>query len=90
MVAGPQTNPPLESKRVKQFRLAIAKEIPKFPNDRETLAILEAKPLGSLLIDYANWACRFIPPRRRIVTIEPTLTAHPRWKVLAANTKALL
>jgi hypothetical protein len=90
MVNVAQTNPPLESKRIKQLRLAIAKDIPKFPNDRDTLAILEAKPLGSLLIDYANWACRLIPPRRRKVTIEPTLTADPRWKTLTANTKALL
>lgn len=79
-----------ESKRVKQFRLAIAKDIPKFPNDRETLAVLEAKSLGSLLVDYANWAYRLIPPRPRKVTIEPTLTCDPRWKGLSADTKALL
>jgi hypothetical protein len=90
MVTVAQTQPPLESKRIKQFRLAIAKDIPKFPNDRATLAILEAKSLGSLLIDYANWACRLIPPRPRQVTIEPSLTTDPRWKALAADTNALL
>ena len=79
-----------ESKRIKQFRLGIAKAIPKFPNDAKTLAILEAKSLGSLLIDYVNWAYRRIPPRPRKVTIEPTLTVDPRWKALAADTKALL
>lgn len=81
---------PPESKRIKQFRLGIAKSIPKFPNDNKTLAILESKPLGSLLIDYVNWAYRRIPPRPRTVAIEPTLTADPRWKALAADTKALL
>ncbi|MFA6163913.1 MAG: hypothetical protein WC685_10840 [Methylobacter sp.] len=85
-----QTDHSSESKRLKQFRLAIAKNIPKFPNDRETLAVLEAKPLGSLLIDYTNWAYRLIPPRPRKVTIEPTLTADRRWKMLAVDTKALL
>lgn len=79
-----------ESKRIKQFRLGVVKIIPKFPNDQATLAILEAKPLGSLLIDYVNWAYRLIPPRPRKVIIEPTLTADPRWKMLAADTKALL
>lgn len=81
---------PPESKRIKQFRLGIAKIIPKFPNDRATLAILEAKPLGSLLIAYVNWACRLIPVRPRNIIIEPTLTADPRWKKLTADTKALL
>ncbi len=79
-----------ESKRVKQFRLGIAKSIPKFPNNKETLSILESKSLGLLLIDYINWASRLIAPRSRLVTIEPSLTADPRWKLLSANTKALL
>lgn len=52
--------------------------------------MLEAKSLGSLLIDYANWAYRLIPPRPRSVVIEPSLTADHRWKSLAADTKMLL
>lgn len=83
-------NNTLESKRVRRFRFALAKLIPKFPNNRETLSALEAKSLPSLLVDYINWACRLIPPRPRKVIIEPSLTADPRWKVLAADTKALL
>lgn len=79
-----------ESKRVRQFRLAIAKQIPKFPNDRQTLSVLEAMHLSSLLLAYTNWAYRLIPPRPRKVTIEPSLTADPRWKVLGTDTKALL
>lgn len=82
--------PSQERKRIGQFRLAIAKTIPKFPNNRETLAILEGKPLGSPLVDYLGWASRLIPPRRRRVTIEPTLTGDRRWKSLAADTKAFL
>ena len=81
---------PPESKRIKQFRLGVAEIIPKFPNDKVTLAILKAKPLGSLLIAYVNWACRLISVRPRSVIIEPTLTADPRWKMLAGDTKALL
>lgn len=79
-----------ESPRVRKFRLSVAKAIPKFPNDRATLELLEAKSLGSLLIDYTNWAYRLIPPRPRSVVIEPSLTADRRWKALAADTRALL
>lgn len=90
MATASQTAVPPESKRLRQFRLGVAKSIPKFPNDRQTLAILEAKPLGSLLIDYVNWAFRLIPPRPRTVTIEPTLTADQRWKALTTDTSVLL
>lgn len=90
MITTSQTVAPIGSKRLRQFQLGIAKIIPKFPNDRETLAILNAKPLASLLIDYVNWAFRLIPPRSRTVTIEPTLTADHRWKALAEDTNALL
>jgi hypothetical protein len=79
-----------ESARIRKFRLLVAKAIPKFPNDRSTLQMLEAKSLGSLLIDYANWAYRLIPPRPRSVIIEPSLTADRRWKSLAKDTKELL
>ena len=40
-----------ELKRITAFRLAIAKGIPKFPNDKTSLQALEAKSLGSLLIE---------------------------------------
>jgi hypothetical protein len=79
-----------ESKRVKRFRLEIAKQIPKVPNDKHTLALLESRSLANLLIVYVNWAVRLIPPRPRNVTIAPTLTADARWKSLAPATRALL
>lgn len=52
----------IESKRIKQFRLNVAKTIPKFPNNQTTLDTLETKSVGDLLIDYLNWACRLIKP----------------------------
>lgn len=78
-----------ESKRIKQFRLSIANSIPKFPNNKDTLALLESKSIGSLLIDYINWASRLIQPRPRKITIEPTLTSDHRWKTFAPNIEAL-
>jgi len=74
--------PPIESKRVKALRLGLAKQIPKFPNDRASLQSLEGKSLGALLIDYANWAIRYVAPRPRKVIIEPAASTDSRWKVL--------
>lgn len=79
-----------EPKRIRKFRLEIAKQIPKFPNNRYTLALLESKSLASLLIDYTNWILRYVPSRPRTVCIEPTATADRRWRLLATETKALL
>ena len=80
----------LESKRVLSFRNDIIKKIPKFPNNRETLNILESKSLSEILLYYTNWASRLVPPRPRTVIIEPTLSLDPRWKDLAINTNILL
>jgi len=79
-----------ESKRIKQFRLSIVRDIPKFPNDKATKQALEAKSLSALLIDYMNWASRLVAPRPRSVTIEPTATNDPRWKNLSAEITAFL
>jgi hypothetical protein len=83
-------NPSTEPKRVRQLRAEIIKQIPRFPNNRETLQMLQSKDLRSLLLDYLNWCSRFVPPRQRMVKIEPTLTADRRWKMLRADAKALL
>jgi hypothetical protein len=90
MNAATHSKIPHESKRLKQFRLSIAKGIPKFPNDKATLDVLEAKSIASLLVDYINWVSRLIPPRPRKVTIEPTLTADARWKTLSGDIKTFL
>ncbi|MCA1458393.1 hypothetical protein I6F35_35320 [Bradyrhizobium sp. BRP22] len=79
-----------ESKRVKAFRLAIAKDIPKFPNDKASLQALQSKSLGALLIDHRKWRIRYIAPRARAVVIEPTATADPRWQSLAHEVQSLL
>lgn len=79
-----------ESNRVKAFRLRIAKDIPKFPNDRASLQALQSKSLRALLIDYGNWKIRYIAPRARAVVIEPTATADPRWQTLAPEVQLLL
>ena len=79
-----------ESKRVKAFRIEIVKAIPKFPNDRASLQALQAKSLGSLLIDYANWMIRYIAPRPRTVVVESTASSDPRWQLFEADIHILL
>lgn len=79
-----------ESKRIKNFRLSLAKQIPKFPNNRHSLQILESKGLGNLLIDYANWAIRYVALRPRFVEIHPTATQDKRWKVLNSEINQFL
>jgi hypothetical protein len=79
-----------ESKRIKELKRTIAKEIPKFPNTRKTLQILENKPLGDLLIAYFNWAFRYIPPRRRRVIIKNTASSDPRWEKHQLSIMSLL
>jgi hypothetical protein len=79
-----------ESKRIKAFRLDLAKQIPKFPNNKAPLRLLQAKALGPLLIDYANWAIRYVPPRPRAVVLEPSATNDSRWQSLSSDIQALL
>jgi hypothetical protein len=79
-----------ESKRVKAFRLAIAKDIPKFPNNKATLKLLENEALGSLLIHYTNWAIRYVSIHPRVVLIEPTATSDERWSVLKTKINSFL
>lgn len=80
----------IETKRIKNFRLSIAKQIPRFPNDKASLQILEAKSLGALLIDYANWAIRYVATRPRRVIIESTAINDRRWASWEADIRQLL
>jgi hypothetical protein len=80
----------IESKRVKDFRLGLAKQIPRFPNNRASLKALQAKALGPLLIDYTNWAIRYVAPRPRAIVRESSATSDPRWQSLSSEIQVLL
>ena len=68
-----------ESKRIQNFRFTIAGEIPRFPNNKETLRQLRESPLASVLIYYHHWIVRYVRPRPRTVDIEATVTSDSRW-----------
>lgn len=80
----------IEPKRIRAFRLGLIKKIPRFPNDRASLQSLEAKSLGSVLVDYANWAIRYVAPRPRRIIVEPAAATDPRWSTLQADISVFL
>lgn len=71
-----------ESPRVRAFRSGLAKEIPKFPNNRMSLQVLEKKSLCAILIDYMNWKIRYVAPRPRKVVVESAASSDQRWPLL--------
>jgi hypothetical protein len=83
----PQT---AETTRIKRFRLALIKAIPRFPNDRAALQHMRGKHLGDLLIDYVSWRSRYVGTRPRSVTIEPAALADPKWSSMSAEIGSFL
>lgn len=58
-----------DSKRINKLREEIIKELPVFPNNKETKEHLESKMLTDLLIDYISWKTRLVTPRKRKIII---------------------
>jgi hypothetical protein len=79
-----------ESKRVEVFRLFLAKEIPKFPNNSQTLQSLEQMHLVDLLIAFMNWRLRHVRKTVRTVNITATAADDPRWQSLSTNIEVFL
>jgi hypothetical protein len=74
-----KADPMNEQKRIKALRELIIKKLPRFPNNRDSKQVLEGKSLGCLLIDYTNWAVRYVVPRVRSVSLDVTIKNDPRW-----------
>ncbi|MFC0396955.1 hypothetical protein [Paraburkholderia rhizosphaerae] len=72
----------VESKRIKTLRGSLIRDIPKFPNNRETKEAMESMPLGTLLVHYLNWISRYVANKPRAVVVEPSVKKDVRWKHL--------
>jgi len=79
-----------EPPRIKRFRRALIKVIPRVPNDRASLLHMQQKHLTDLLVDYLNWRSRYVGQRPRTVSVEPAAQADPRWSAHAACIGAFL
>ncbi len=60
----------MESKRIKKFKESLIKEIPFFPNNRETKEALLSQAKLPIILHYLNWKSRYIPLRARKVSLE--------------------
>lgn len=78
------------SKRIKALRADLISQIPRFPNDKASKQVIEAKHLTDLLISYIGWRLRYVAPRPRTVTGLRTLSADPRAAVLQPNVDAFV
>lgn len=79
-----------ETKRIRNLKRRLIKEIPFFPNNKEVLAELESQSLNGVLIHYLHWKTRLVPARKRKVQIAPEVTDDKRWKVLKSGIYSLL
>lgn len=79
-----------ESKRIRNFKTTMIKELPFFPNDRETLKELKVQHFSDVLIHYLHWKTRIVPPRPRKVQIATEVTSDTRWRSLKSGINALL
>lgn len=79
-----------ESRRISKIKSKLIKELPFFPNDKDTLKELEGQDIGDVLIHYLHWKTRQVPVRERKVQIAPEVTSDNRWKLLKRNINELL
>ncbi|AQV51666.1 TPA: hypothetical protein RMM48_004029 [Escherichia coli] len=79
-----------ESKRIRQLKENLIKELPFFPNEKSIRTELENQSLNGVLIAYLHWKTRIVPTRRRRVHIYPEVTSDKRWKELKLGIHGLL
>jgi len=75
----------MESKSIKKFKSALVKEIPFFPNNKETKDDLMNQSISSVMFYYIHWAYRFVPKRPRKVIIENYAINDYRWKNIVTD-----
>lgn len=80
----------VESKRIAKLRRTIAQQLPTFPNNKETRAMLASESLSELFVHYTNWAIRYVPPRPRAIVSDPSFELDERMRTNSAGINFLL
>jgi hypothetical protein len=78
------------SKRVKRFKDDLIGEIPRFPNNRDSLRAMQSKNLTDVLIAYINWRIRFVGVRPRTTSIAHEAVSDSRWATWEPQVNKLL
>lgn len=76
-----------DSKTINRLRTNLIKDLPSFPNNKETKATLESKPLTDLLIDYLSWKARLITPRKRKIIINDAIDTNDHTIITILNSQ---
>jgi hypothetical protein len=79
-----------ESKRIRALTRQLVAMIPRFPNNKTSLAALKGKSLTDLLITYIGWRLRYVARRPREVRGRANLNSDPRLPALKANIDAFV
>ena len=78
------------SPRVAALKRDLIKQLPRSPNDRASLQLLQAEPLTNLLIIYLSWRLRHVRQRTRTVVGQAVLASDPRVAALQPGIDMLL
>lgn len=78
------------SKRFQTFRKELIQIIPRIPNDKASLKVLQSKRHADLLIIYMCWRLRHIGRRPRTVIGRSVLDNDPRADTLRPNIEAFI
>lgn len=79
-----------ESTRLKALRMELVKKIPRVPNNKASLEHMQSKGLPQIIVDYVNWASRYVAPRPRAVTVEVAAMVDPRWRSISTQIDVFL
>ena len=78
-----------EPKRIKKLKKELIKQLPFFPNNKETLLELESQNIHPIMLHYLHWQARQVPVRQRSVQLAPEVTSDKRWNNLKENINLL-
>ncbi|MDF3821619.1 hypothetical protein P3G55_17065 [Leptospira sp. 96542] len=80
----------MEPPRIQDFKDRISRQIPIFPNNRETRYHLQSLSLGELMVHALSWLSRYVIARPRKVHVPHKVLDHQKWKENQYRTLPLL